>query len=184
MNPCVQTPGGGFRWKALPHGHSYHFFLGWMGRLQKTSTTQEPPNHMYVQLALVCDDARVREDGKMDIHGIFNDLIAPGFPAKQERMVLVTTISWDRTDQGRNKFKVDLVGPDGRPSLTVDGHTDVDTRPAHRPPPRTRLVLPLEEVVFPRPGEYRFEIRVKGQRLRGPSLFVMEAEGTEAGDQG
>ncbi|TVR64945.1 MAG: hypothetical protein EA422_05235 [Gemmatimonadales bacterium] len=120
----------------------------------------------------------------MDIHGIFNDLIAPGFPAKQERMVLVTTISWDRTDQGRNKFKVDLVGPDGRPSLTVDGHTDVDPRPAHRPPPRTRLVLPLEEVVFPRPGEYRFEIRVKGKRLPGPSLFVMEAESPEGEAQG
>ncbi len=130
---------------------------------------------MYVQLALVCDDAQIRSDGKMDVHGVFNDLIAPGFPAKQERMVLVTTIEWDRGDEGRNKFKVDLVGPDGRPSLTVDGHTDVDTRSPDRPPPRTRLVLPLEDVVFPRPGRYNFEIRVKGKRLRGPSLFLMEA---------
>lgn len=131
---------------------------------------------MYVQLALVCDDAQVRPDGKMDVHGIFNDLIAPGFPAKQERMVLVTTIEWDRDDEGRIKFKVELVGPDGRPSLTVDGHTDVDPRRGDRPPPRTRLILPLEDVVFPRPGRYSFEIRVKGRKLRGPSLFLMEAE--------
>ncbi len=131
---------------------------------------------MHVQLALVCDDARMGPDGKMDIHGVFNDLMAPGFPARQDRMVLVTTIEWDRSDEGRHTFKVDLVGPDGRPSVTVDGHTEVDRRPADRPPPRTRLILPLEEVVFPQAGRYSFEIRVKGRKLRGPSIFVMEGE--------
>lgn len=120
-------------------------------------------------------------DGKMDVEGIFNDLAAPGFPATQDRMVLVTTIEWDRGDSGRNKFRVDLVAPDGRPSLTVDGHTDVAPRPPDRPPPRTRLILPLENVVFPRAGRYSFEIRVKGKRLRGPSLFVMEGGVVEEG---
>lgn len=131
---------------------------------------------MHVQLALVCDDARMRPDGKMDVEGVFNDLAATGFPAKQDRMVLVTTIEWDRGEEGRTAFRVDLLGPDGRPSLTVDGHTDIDPRPADRPPPRTRLILPLEGVIFPRPGRYNFEIRVKGKKLRGPSLFLMEAE--------
>jgi hypothetical protein len=131
---------------------------------------------MHIQLALVCDDARMRPDGKMDVEGVFNDLAAPGFPAKQERMVLVTTIEWDRGEEGRNKFKVDLMGPDGRPSLTLDGETEVDQRPADRPPPRTRLIMPLENVVFPRAGKYTFEVRVKGKKLRGPSIFVMEVE--------
>jgi Family of unknown function (DUF6941) len=138
---------------------------------------------MHVQLALVCDEARMRPDGKMDVEGVFNDLAAPGFPATQDRMVLVTTIEWDRGDSGRNKFRVDLVAPDGRPSLTVDGHTDVVPRPPDRPPPRTRLILPLENVVFPRAGRYSFEIRIKGKRMRGPSLFVMEGEVGEGADE-
>jgi len=129
---------------------------------------------MHVQLAFVCDDATMNPDGKMDVRGVFNDLAAPGFPAKQDRMVLVTTIEWDPGDEGRNAFRVDLVGPDGRPSLTVDGHTEVERRPPDRPPPRTRLILPLEGIVFPRPGRYSFEIRVKGKKLRGPSIFLME----------
>ncbi len=137
---------------------------------------------MHVQLAMVCDDARMRRDGKMDVEGVFNDLTAPGFPARQDRMVLVTTIEWDREDEGRHNFRVELVGPEGRPSITIEGHTDVDRRPADRPPPRTRLILPLENVVFPRPGRYAFEIRVKGRKLRGPSLFLMEAD--EAGGPG
>lgn len=129
---------------------------------------------MFVQLALVCDEAQMRQDGKMDVHGVFNDLAAPGFPAKQERMVLVATIEWDRGEEGRNQFRVDLKAPDGRTSLTVDGYTDVDARPAGSPPPRTRLILPLEGVVFPQPGKYSFEIRIRGKKLRGPSLFLME----------
>lgn len=132
---------------------------------------------MHVSLALICEDARVRPDGKLDVEGIFNELMAPGFPAKQERMVLVTTLEWAPGDEGRNKFRIDLEGPDGQPSLTVDGHSDVDRRAPDAPPPRTRLVLPLEDVVFPHPGRYTFQIRVKGRKVRGPSLFLMEGTG-------
>lgn len=137
---------------------------------------------MHVQLSLVCDDARMRPDGKMDVEGVFNDLTAPAFPARQERMVLVTTIEWGRGDEGRIKFRIDLEGPDGKPSVTVEGETEVDVRPADRPPPRTRLIMPLEGIVFPRPGKYTFMIRVKGKKLRGPSLFLSEGEPLPAED--
>ena len=135
---------------------------------------------MHIQLSLLCEEARIRPDGKMDVQGVFHDLAAPGFPAKQERMVLVTTIEWDRNDEGRNKFRVDLVTPDGRTGLTVDGHTDVERQAPDRPPPRTRLILPLEGVIFPKPGTYAFQIRVKGKKLRGPSLFLIQSAGLEA----
>ena len=117
----------------------------------------------------------MRPDGKMDIRGVFNDLAAPGFPAKQDRMVLVTTIEWGRTDEGRNTFRVDLIAPDGRTALTVDGHTEVARWSPRKPPPRTQLTLPLEGVIFPMPGAYHFQIRVQGRKLKGPSLFLIES---------
>jgi len=131
---------------------------------------------MQLLMALVCDDARVTPEGKMDIHGVFNDLYAPGFPAKQDKMVLVLVVEWDREDEGRHQFRVDLEGEDGKPSLSVEGHTDVDRRPADRPPPRTRLIMPIEEAIFPRPGPYRFMVRMKGQTFTGPSLYLVEAD--------
>ena len=131
---------------------------------------------MHVQLSLVCEDAGARPDGRVDVTGVFHDLAAPGFPAKQARMVFVTVIEWDRSDAGRHRFRVDLMTPDGLRALTVDGHSDVERVPGNRPPPRTRLILPLEEVIFPVPGAYRFEIRVKGRRFRGPSLFLIAAD--------
>lgn len=131
---------------------------------------------MELLLGLVCDHARTTAEGKLDVHGIFNDLYAPGFPAKQDRMVLVLAVEWDREDEGRYRFRVDLEGPGEKPSLTVDGHTDVDRRPPDRPPARTRLVMPLEEVIFPEPGRYRFRVRMKGRSFPGPCLHVMERE--------
>lgn len=131
---------------------------------------------MRVQLALVCDEAGEGPDGKLNVQGAFNDLYAPGFPAKQDRMVLVMVVVWDRNDQGRYRFRVDLEDPEGNPSLTVEGHTDVDRRPEDRPPARTRLIMPLEEVIFPAPGRYRFRIRVKGEELEGPSLWLVETD--------
>ena len=131
---------------------------------------------MDLVLALVCDEARVDSEGKLHVQGAFNDLYAPGFPAKQERMVLVLVLEWDRADHGRYQFVVDLVGPGGTPSLTLRGHSDVDARSGDRPPARTRLLMPLENVVFPEPGPYRFKIRMKGRELEGPAVHVVRSE--------
>jgi hypothetical protein len=131
---------------------------------------------MELVLGLVCEEARVDAEGKLDVRGAFNDLWAPGFPAKQDRMVLVLVVEWDRGDHGRYKFSVDLVGPDGSPTLTVDGHSDVDDRGEDRPPARTRLLLPLEDVVFPRPGPYRLRMRVKGREMDIPALHLARSD--------
>ena len=132
---------------------------------------------MRLLLALVCDDARLSDDGKLDVHGVFNDLYAQAFPAKQDRMVLVLVVEWDRDDEGRYRFRVDLEDDEGKPTISVEGYSDVDRRPPDRPPPRTRLVMPLEDVVFPRAGAYTFQVRMKGERLPGPSLHLVAQAG-------
>ena len=131
---------------------------------------------MELQLAFFCDDAQETPEGKLDVQGIFHDLYAPGFPASQERMVLVLVLDWSRNDKGQYNLKAELVAPDGNVVLTVDGHSEVDSRPADRPPARTRLVMPLEKAVFPKAGRYHLRIIVKGQRFRGPSLHLVELE--------
>jgi len=135
---------------------------------------------MKLLLALLCDDAAINPEGKLDIHGVFNDLFAPGFPARQDQVVLVLVVEWEREDDGRFAFRVDLVAPDGKPTLTVNGHTDVDRRAPDRPPARTRLIMPLETVIFPTAGPYQFRVRVKGQDYDGPTLHLIETgPGTE-----
>ena len=136
---------------------------------------------MQLQLALVCDHADQTPEGKLDLKGVFNDLAAPGFPAKHD-MFLVLVVEWDRSDQGRYEFQVDLLDPSTKSSMTIRGHSDVDRRDPGRPPARTRIIMPLRDVIFPEAGQYRFRIQVKGRTHEGPSLFLVEAE--PVGDAG
>lgn len=130
---------------------------------------------MRLLLAALCDHASTTPEGKLDLHGVFNELYATGFPARQDRVVLVLAIEWDRADEGRFQFRVDLLGPDDKTSLTVNGHTDVAPRAADRPPPRTQLIMPIDTLIFPTAGTYRLTIRVKGQEIEGPPLHLMRS---------
>jgi len=129
---------------------------------------------MHLRFSTVCDDARPTPDGKVDVHGVFHDLSAPGFPAKQDKLVLVLVIEWDRSDHGRYLFKADLEDEKGDISLTVEGETEVHQPEVDQPPARSQLIMPMDGVVFPHPGQYTFRVKVKGSTLEGPGIFLME----------
>ena len=135
---------------------------------------------MQLRFAAVCDDARATPDGKIDLHGIYHDLSAPGFPAQQERLVLVLVLEWDRADHGRYVFKADLEDEEGNVSLTVEGETEVHRPAPEQPPARSQLIMPMEGVIFPRAGQYTFRVKVKGQTLPGPGIFLMEVPDASA----
>jgi hypothetical protein len=136
---------------------------------------------MELILSLACDSAQVRPDGKVDVAGIFYELYAPGFPAAQARMSVLFLLEWEPTEQGRYEFAADLVDDEGSKVLTIEGHTDVEARPQGRAPAQTRILLPLENVVFPHAGRYRFMLKVGGRVRPAFAMFVGEqaAEGTD-----
>jgi hypothetical protein len=127
---------------------------------------------MNLILALACDDARIRDDGKLDVTGVFNELGAPGFPASQERMTVVFIIEWAPGEEGSLPLRADLLDDQNQMVLTIQGQTEVSARSADLPPPQTRVVLPLENVVFPRPGRYRFRLRAGTATVEALPLFV------------
>jgi hypothetical protein len=131
---------------------------------------------MKLILSAACDEARTRPDGRLDLIGVFDELQAPGFPAAQDRMTVVFVMQWSPEERGRHEFRADLVDPDDRKVLTIEGHTDVGDGPDPTSRPRTRLVMPLERVVFPQAGEYRFILHVGEHPIPAFSLFVSERE--------
>ena len=129
---------------------------------------------MHLRFSAVCDDARPTPEGKVDVHGVYHDLSAPGFPAQQERLVLVLVIEWDREDHGRYLFRADLEDNDGNVTLTVEGETDVHRPGPDQPPARSQLIMPMEGVVFPEAGQYTFRVKVKGHAFDGPGIYLLE----------
>jgi hypothetical protein len=128
---------------------------------------------MKLILSLACEDARARPDGRLDITGVFDELQAPGFPAVQDRVTVVFVMEWSDAERGRREFHADLVDERDRKVLTIEGHTDVAPRQGGRPP-RTQLIMPLERVIFPEAGEYRFILHVEATATPAFSLRVTE----------
>lgn len=120
---------------------------------------------MKVLYALLCEDARERGDGRLDVHGVFHQLYAPGFPAQQGRLTLAVAIEWEPHEQGRIEFAIDLVDPNRAPVISITGHTEVGERQPLMGPPQTRLLMPLENIPFPDEGTYLFELKVGDTRL-------------------
>ena len=135
---------------------------------------------MRLILALACDDARLRPDGKLDIEGVFNELNAPGFPAAQDRMTVVFVMEWERDVQGSVPFRADLVDEAGQKVLTIQGHTEVRASAPGAAPATTKLVMPLERVVFPHAGDYRFVLSSRGRQAEGIPLHLVQSA-AEAG---
>ena len=124
---------------------------------------------------LFCTHAGTGSDGKLSIHGIISELRAPDFPARQDKLVLVGIVEWQRDLEGRIPFAVNLNDPDGMAIFSVEGHTVVESRSPSRAPAKTHLILPLENVMFPAPGHYRVQIDINGTEIAGPSMHLLRS---------
>jgi hypothetical protein len=134
---------------------------------------------MQLILALTCDAAHERPDGKLDIMGVFNELSAPGFPAMQQRMTAVFVVQWSPEEGGEQLLRADLVDEDGQRILTIEAQTRVMVRAAERAPPQTRLIQQLDSVVFPHAGRYTFELVAGGDTHQTCSIYVSQLPGPD-----
>jgi hypothetical protein len=132
---------------------------------------------MKLLYALLCEDANDRGDGRLDVHGVFHQLYAPGFPAAQDRLTLAMAVEWEPGERGTIEFSIELVDPSRSPVLSITGHTEVGEQLPMQGPPQTRLLMPLDNVMFPVEGTYAFELVVGGERQRIAPLHLIKDTG-------
>lgn len=125
-----------------------------------------------------CEHAATRSDSKLTVEGIYNELYAPDFPAKQDRILLAGIIEWDRDIHGSQNFKINLLDPDKIPIFTIEGSTEIDERPENRAPAKTHLIFPLENLVFVAPGQYQIQLELLDTLIAGPCLHLMRSNTT------
>jgi hypothetical protein len=129
-----------------------------------------------VLYALICEHAHDRQDGRLDVHGVFHQLYAPGFPAEHQFTVAIA-IEWEPHETGTIDLSIDLMDPARSPVLSIKGQTEVGERQPMQGPPQTRLVMPLDRVVFPVEGTYLFELAVNDERQRLAPLHIIRDTG-------
>lgn len=132
---------------------------------------------MKLLYALLCENANERTDGRLDVHGVFHQLYAPGFPAQQDQMTLAVSLEWEPHERGKIEFSIELVDPARSPVLSITGQTEVGEQQPFQGPPLTRMVMPLDGVVFPSEGSYLFELVLSGERTRLAPLHLIKDPG-------
>jgi hypothetical protein len=131
---------------------------------------------MKLMTAALCESVHEHPDGRLDLLGVFHELSAPGFPAVQEQMTAVFVVEWNEEESGPQPLRADLLAPDGRKVLTIEGYTDVVGAQRSGARPRTSLVMPIERVVFPVAGLYEFELLAGSDVVRTLPLRLLATE--------
>lgn len=131
---------------------------------------------MNIDLAVLCDAATLDSSGKLHILGVFDQIQAASFPARHDRIALVLRLATEPEDAGEHQAEIRLMDPDGNQVIRLNGRLGVSgggpRASSHLP-----HILNLDGLVFPRPGVYRFEIRVDDTPLRTLNLTLRQMGG-------
>jgi hypothetical protein len=131
---------------------------------------------MDVTLAVLADGANVTQDGKLNILGVFHALGAQSYPATHPQMYLVVCFEATRSEEGKNKkVEIQLADDDGQKLFAVEAAVLV---PQGAPGQRIRMnqILALNNVRFPKPGDYVFNILVGDDQKAAVDLKLVEAK--------
>jgi len=113
-----------------------------------------------ILLLQVADCANVTGDGKLNIMGIFSEINAPNFPARQPSMHLVVKLGAEFGEYGQTRtLLIVLKDIDGNDIMSLSGPIEIPKGEGGRKP-EVNAILELKDVVFPKPGPYQFIVLV------------------------
>ncbi len=133
---------------------------------------------MEIDLALLADAATIDGSGKLNILGIFDRLGTTAFPTRHPRMCLVLRFSAGVHELGRHEVAIVLRAPDGGEVVRIDG--EMNLAGGARGVSKGVLVphiLNMDGLVFPKAGQYAFDILIDGEHHAALPLTV---DGPEA----
>lgn len=120
------------------------------------------------------------EVGKANVIGIFEELVAPTYPASQPRMHGYIKIAGEPGDKGR-KFSLT-----GKLLHVVDSRTEREihsfegeynfSTPPKRMPPIFLLNAIMDNITFPEEGMYAFRILMDGEAVGEETIFMRVQE--------
>lgn len=128
---------------------------------------------MDVTLAVCCDAANVSREGKLNLLGIFNSIHASQYPCTHPHLALVLRVEAGIGEEGAYPLEIKLVDDDGHELFKVGGQVHLQgARPGR--PMTAQTVMDINNVHFPRPGTYAFEIFLANRHARSVPVHVLE----------
>ncbi len=114
---------------------------------------------MRVRIAALADYASISLGDKLNVLGIFSNVMAHGEPIVHSHMQLVVQIEFDSTEAGNKNVRIVLQDDDGAELLSVNGEINVP-RAEYGEPTVINQILVLNNTTFPRFGHYEFRVLI------------------------
>jgi hypothetical protein len=126
---------------------------------------------MKLLYVLLADHAFLSIDRKLNIIGVFETINAVKFPVTHPKFVVIGSIA-----PSKNKFKMSVVlsDEDGKPLMGKLNEKEIDL-PAGAPNKNFNFIIEIINPSFPKPGDYKVQILVEGEKIGEQSLKVLEA---------
>lgn len=118
---------------------------------------------MDLLLGLVADAANIGAGNKLNVLGVFHQIGATAVPVAHPSFALALEFQAKPYDKGKTlSVEIRLLDPDGKELVKIEGQVQI----ANGEPlePIVPLCIAVNNQVFPKFGNYRFEVRVAGTR--------------------
>jgi len=127
---------------------------------------------MNFRLAVVCEDASIESDGKMNLVRIFRQLRCESFPYLHPKMWLACSFEIPEAHYlDRSHIWTEFINPDGKKLGRVMNDYRILT--GFSEDPRVfNFTAELRNLIFEEPGEYQFSIFADGTLVQAVDLRV------------
>jgi hypothetical protein len=126
-------------------------------------------------LAALCDAANISANGKLNILGEFDTILAPQVPVVYPSIVFVAKLKTGETDIGQHALHLRVVDDDMKLVTSLDGTFEVRSQPVPGIESGIPVILQIANAAFGDYGTYLFELRVDNQKMCDLPLHVRQA---------
>jgi hypothetical protein len=126
---------------------------------------------MNIQVAVLCD-AATEENGKLNLLGAFDTIIAQQIPATHPQCSIALRVTFGHEDEGSHKLRLNFVDADGRfimpgidlpAEVVLPGDSHFGTR---------NFIVTFQQLKFDLPGLYSIDISLDGKPQASIPLLV------------
>ncbi len=120
-----------------------------------------------VGMAVMADYASFSIGGKLNIMGIFDNIVTKSLPATVAHAYLVIRLVADSSESGKKlDSKIELIDEDGNAVLGMEGYFVVPQMSSGKLEIKHDQIFPIFNLTFDKTGMYEFKIIINGE-VRG-----------------
>ena len=137
---------------------------------------------MLVRYAFLADTVTLDAGGKINAIGIFENVFAQNFPSVHRDMCLVANLEGSINERGEHKISVEFRDSDSNKLASIDQNIVLGNPKITHGTLRAGVVIKLQDLLFPRAGQYEFVVFGNDRFLSRVTFMVNQIQIKEAGE--